>query len=157
MRRTTDPIAPVRKQRDIPLGPERAFELFTARMGEWWPLLTHSIAEHDAVGVRFEGRIGGRVVELTSDGTEHVWAEVRTWDPPHRVVLSWHPAVEPEAASTVEVRFVATGAGCRLELEHHDLEEHGEVGRNMREQYDPGWDEVLDRLDASISAAVETG
>ena len=157
MRRTTEPIEPVRKRRDVPLTPDRAFELFTDRMGEWWPLPTHSIAERDATGIRFEGRVGGRVVELTADGTEHVWAEVRTWDPPHRLVLSWHPAVDPEAASTVEVRFVATDAGCRLELDHVDLEEHGEVGRAMREQYEPGWEQVLDRLDAAVAVAAGAG
>ena len=153
MRRTTEPIEPVRKRRDVPLDPDRAFELFTARMGTWWPLVTHSIAEHDATGIRFEGRVGGRVVELAAGGVEHVWAEVTTWDPPHRLVLSWHPAVEPEAASTVEVRFVPTDDGCRLELDHRDLEEHGEVGRAMRDEYDPGWDQVLDRLDAAVAAA----
>ena len=157
MRRTTEPIEPVRKRRDVALSPERAFELFTERMGEWWPLPTHSIAEQDAVGVRFEGRVGGRVVELTASGAEFVWAEVRTWDPPHRFVLSWHPAVEPEASSTVEVRFVATPARCRVELDHHDLDEHGEVGRAMREQYDPGWDQVLDRLDESMASTAHTG
>lgn len=152
MRRTSEPIEPVRKRRDVPLVPERAFELFTERMSTWWPLVTHSIAEHDATGIRFEGRVGGRVVELAADGTEYVWAEVTTWDPPHRLVLSWHPAIEPEAASTVEVRFVPTDTGCRLELDHRDLEEHGEVGRAMRDEYDPGWDQVLDRLDVALGA-----
>lgn len=157
MRRVSEPIEAVRKQRDVPLAPERAFELFTDRMREWWPLLTHSIAEGDATGIRFEGCVGGRVVELTADGTEHVWAEIRTWDPPHRLVLSWHPSIEAEAASTVEIRFVAIDTGCRLELVHVDLEEHGEVGRAMREQYDPGWDQVLDRLEAATDAMADVG
>ncbi|MEO1062486.1 MAG: SRPBCC domain-containing protein [Actinomycetota bacterium] len=152
MRRAPDPIAAVRKERAVPLPPERAFELFTTRMGSWWPMLTHSLAGDGATGVRFEGHVGGRVVELTADGVEHVWAVVTTWDPPERLVLSWHPAEEPEAASRVEVRFVATDTGCQLELEHTDFEEHGEIGRQLRDRYDPGWDEVLVALDrATVS------
>ena len=150
MRRTPDPIEPVRKERVLPLSPERAFELFTARMDTWWPLVTHSIAADDATGIRFEGHVGGRVVELTADGTEHVWAVVTTWDPPERLVLSWHPAVDPDAASIVEVRFVPDDAGARLLLEHRDLEEHGEVGHRMRSEYDPGWDQVLGALDFEV-------
>lgn len=146
MRRTTQPIEPVRKQRQVPIPPERAFELFTAGMGRWWPLSTHSIAAADATGVRFEGRVGGQIVELTADGTEHLWAVVTTWDPPHRLVLSWHPTIEPEAASTVEVRFLPVEGGTRVELEHRDFEELGEVGPVARENYDPGWEPVLDRL-----------
>ena len=61
MRLSPNPIEPVRKTRVVPLDPDEAFDLFTTRMGTWWPLLTHSIAETQATGVRFEQRIGGRV------------------------------------------------------------------------------------------------
>jgi hypothetical protein len=39
---------------------EAAFDLFTARVGEWWPTATHSIHEHDVKEVRLEGRVGGQ-------------------------------------------------------------------------------------------------
>jgi hypothetical protein len=97
---------------------EQAFELFTARMGEWWPLATHSISASAATGVRFEGRIGGRVVELAEDGSEFVWAAVIAWDPPHRFALAWHPTPEPVAASVLDVAFEPAPAGTRLVLEH---------------------------------------
>ena len=40
-------------------------------------------AEHVVV----EPRIGGRVFEMMSDGTEGTWATILAWDPPHR--SSW--------------------------------------------------------------------
>ena len=147
MRRSESPIEPVRKSCEVALAPEAAFELFTTRMGEWWPLGSHSIAQVDATGVRFEGRVGGRVVELTRDGAEQSWADVIAWDPPHRFVLAWHPNLEPTAASTLEVRFVAAGDGTRLDLEHRGWEEFGaDEGRQLRDGYDPGWDHVLGEL-----------
>jgi uncharacterized protein YndB with AHSA1/START domain len=144
MRRSGTPIEPVRKERHVPLAVADAFELFTLGMGSWWPLPTHSVAGEAALDVRFEGRVGGRVTEITRDGAEHPWAEVLTWDPPHRVVLAWHPTPEPAAASTIEVRFTPLHDGTRLWLEHRDWEEFGaSAGADLRAGYDPGWDVVL--------------
>jgi hypothetical protein len=39
----TSSVEAVRKSVTVPATPGRAFELFTARFGEWWPLATHSV------------------------------------------------------------------------------------------------------------------
>jgi len=150
MRLSPTPIEPIVKNRTVPLSCEQAFHLFTERMGEWWPLATHSIAESDAVGVRFEPGVGGRVAELTTDGTEHCWAEVIAWDPPHRFALAWHPNLDPEAASIVDVRFHEDGGATALELIHKGWEEFGtDLGAELRDAYGPGWDVVLSPLSAA--------
>ncbi|MGI9597336.1 MAG: hypothetical protein ACR2QK_14330, partial [Acidimicrobiales bacterium] len=64
MRKSQQPIEPVIKERDVAQPVEKAFELFTEGMGRWWPLASHSIGQDSAADVRFEGRIGGRVVEI---------------------------------------------------------------------------------------------
>lgn len=143
------PIEPVRKERQLSLPPHEAFRLFTAEMGTWWPLATHSIGGDQAVGVRFEEREGGRVVELTNSGVEYAWADVLAWDPPRRLVLSWHPTVEIVAASTIEVAFEAVGGDTLMRLEHRDWEAFGEgLGAELRAGYDPGWDVVLAPFEA---------
>ena len=38
-------IEPIQRSVTVPLEPEVAFELFTARMDTWWPVQTHSRAE----------------------------------------------------------------------------------------------------------------
>jgi hypothetical protein len=149
MRRSETPIEPVRKERRLHLPPDEAFELFTHGMATWWPLETHSIAGDDAVGIRFEGHVGGRVVEIDGSGTEYEWADVITWDPPARVVLAWHPTVDLVAASTIDARFEADGDDTRLLLEHRDWEEFGEqLGQELRASYEPGWDLVLAPFEA---------
>src|SRR5262249_8708128 len=45
----------VRKSVTVEAAPEWAFEVFTERMADWWPLDTHHIAEKPAVDARFEG------------------------------------------------------------------------------------------------------
>jgi uncharacterized protein YndB with AHSA1/START domain len=144
MRVTRQAIEPVRKVRRVPVPPERAFALFTSEMERWWPLATHSIAGDEATGIRFEGHVGGRVLELTAAGEEHAWGEVLAWDPPYRVVISWHPRIDPVAGSVLEVEFVAVDGGTELRLEHRGWEEFGDTeGTELRDQYDPGWDAVL--------------
>ncbi len=155
MRRSERPIEPVRKTRTVPIEPQRAFDLFTARIGTWWPLASHSIAEADAVDVRFEPRVGGRVIEVTKNGGEHPWADVIAWDPPHRFVVAWHPSVEPDAATILEVRFIPTeDGGTQVELEHREWEELGpSQGDAVRGGYESGWDSVLSVFEAAALAS----
>ena len=57
------PIAPVRKARVVALPVSEAFELFTARMGDWWPMLSHSISGSTDAIIRIrrsDRRHGGR-------------------------------------------------------------------------------------------------
>jgi uncharacterized protein YndB with AHSA1/START domain len=151
-------IEPIVKTRRVPLPPEQAFELFTERIGEWWPTVTHSIAGDDVVGVRFDGRVGGRVVEVTRDGTQYSWADVLAWDPPHRFVLSWHPNPAPVAASRLEVRFVGVDGGTEIMLRHDGWEEFGERAADLRTNYDRGWEVVLRPLEsAARRTASRTG
>ena len=72
---------------------EHAFRVFTERLGEWWPVKTHSVAQENAETVVLERREGGRFYERTRDGNEHLWGTVtdasgkataaaRPWDGP---------------------------------------------------------------------------
>lgn len=142
-------IAPVVKTRVVPLEPEQAFELFTARAGEWWPVATHSIAKGGVVGLRFESFVGGRFVELTADGEEHLWGEVLTWDPPYAFSMTWYPSLRPIASSILEVRFAATEGGTEVVLVHDGWEAFGDEGAARRSAYDSGWDLVLAPYEAA--------
>jgi uncharacterized protein YndB with AHSA1/START domain len=90
-----------------------------------------------------EPRPGGRfALEVTGHAVRGAYLEL---DPPHRLVLSWGYAGSselPPGASTVEVRFVATGDGTRVELEHRDLPESERAGHAV------GWRHYLARLAA---------
>jgi hypothetical protein len=65
---------------------------------------------------------------------------VLAYDPPQRVLisrdinLSWEIETDPERTSEVEVRFTATGPERTLvELEHRNLDRHGEGWERMRD------------------------
>ena len=127
--------------------PERAFELFTERMGTWWPVESYSRAEsefeHEGVEVtelEFQARMGGSVLEHLSDGRILPWAEVIAWRPPHRVLMAWRPHSSPEPPTEVEVTFTARGGGTLVELEHRGWERLSEDFRaSLYDIYARGW------------------
>lgn len=138
-------IAPVIRTIEVGISPERAFELFTERIGEWWPLQTHGIFGEDAKDVVCEGHVGGRVYEVSKHGEEELWAEVLEYEPPRKLTLSWRPNPERPAPTHIEVTFSAEGSGTKVELIHTGWERLGDhsVATEARDFYDSGWPLVL--------------
>jgi uncharacterized protein YndB with AHSA1/START domain len=136
-------IAPLVKEISVPLSPERAFALFTQGISAWWPLASHSVGGESAVGCHFEPRVGGRLLETTRDGSEHVWGTLLAWEPPQRLAVTWHPGREARTAQEVSVTFIPEGRGTRVRLVHTGWELLGEAARAERDSYNPGWDYVL--------------
>jgi uncharacterized protein YndB with AHSA1/START domain len=133
---------------------ERAFSVFTAEMGSWWPP-DHHIMEAQLAEMVFEPREGGYVYDRGVDGSECRWARVLVYEPPNRLVISWdinlqwQLETDPEKTSEVEVRFVAEASDrTRVELEHRNLERHGEGWEQMRAAVGSpdGWDIGLKRF-----------
>ena len=137
-------LDPVVKTRRVPLPPDQAFTLFSADMGSWWPLVSHSVSGSADARVSFGVRAGGTVDEHAPDGTTHVWAEVLAAEPADRVVLTWHPGAEANPASQVSVRFEPDGDGCEVRLHQSGWERYGASGAELRREYHRGWDVVLD-------------
>jgi uncharacterized protein YndB with AHSA1/START domain len=146
-------IAPVRKMLTVPLAPAKAFQLFTADVATWWPLASHSVAEGKADTVIMEPRAGGRFYERTSEGKEALWGEVRVWDPPRRLVYSWHPGRSADTAQEVELRFSPAGSGALVELEHRGWEVLGDKADSTRDNYDKGWNGVFNECYGKAAGA----
>jgi uncharacterized protein YndB with AHSA1/START domain len=121
---------------------ERAFSVFTNDFGKFKPP-DHNLLEVPVAETVFEAHVGGSVYDKGVDGSECHFARVLVYEPPNRVVISWDISpqwtVEPdhEKTSEVEVRFIAEAPDrTRVELEHRNLERHGD-----------GWDSVRDGVD----------
>ncbi len=130
---------------------ERAFTVFTEDIGSWWSP-DHHILEAELAEMVFEPRQGGHVYDRGVDGSECRWARVLAYEPPTRVVISWdidtqwQLETDPEKTSDVEVRFISeTPDRTRVELEHRNLERHGEGWEAMRDAVGSpdGWSKSL--------------
>jgi uncharacterized protein YndB with AHSA1/START domain len=146
-------IESVKKSVTVNASPERAFEVFTARFGDWWPLASHHTAEDAAATAIIEPHVGGRWFECGVSGTETMWGYVTSWEPPTRLVLAWHLSADfhfdPDNASEVEVRFVAEPDGrTRVELEHRNLDVYGDRAAELRTAIssDGGWGAILEEF-----------
>jgi uncharacterized protein YndB with AHSA1/START domain len=148
---STEPATEIAVHRTItvPLGQGRAFELFTARMGEFWPR-EHSIGQSAIADVVVEPRAGGRWFERGVDGSECDWGRVDEFDPPGRVVLVWQIsadwAFDPSLVTEVEVTFIEhTPGSTTLDLRHRHLERYGDRAEVMRALFasPEAWDGTL--------------
>jgi uncharacterized protein YndB with AHSA1/START domain len=138
--------------------PERAFTVFTAEMGTWWPP-EHHLLDAELSETVFEPRVGGRIYDKGVDDSECTWARVLAYEPPDRVVFSWDIGldwkVETDHARTseVELRFVPDGPQrTRVELEHRHLERHGDGWEAMRDAVGSpdGWGVGMRRFAAYV-------
>lgn len=143
---------------DAPI--DRAFTVFTEGIGTWFPaeynLLSVDIAERV-----FEPRVGGRIYDRGTDGSECHWARVLAYEPPDRVVFSWdidprwQVETDPDKTSEVEVRFTAEdGDRTRVELEHRNLDRHGDGWEQSRDSVagEGGWPGCLARFAERLAA-----
>ena len=144
----------IRKSVTVAVPLEEAFGVFTERLESWWPLETHSIGKERIETVVVDGRTGGRVYERLEDGTEAHWATVTAWEPPRRLVLSWHVNQERPVSTEVEVRFSEEGTGTRVDLEHRGWERY-EDAHEASARYETGWDLVLGRYMQAADARSE--
>jgi uncharacterized protein YndB with AHSA1/START domain len=144
----------VRMQITVAAPIERAFRVFTEEFDRIKP------REHNMLGVEiaetvFEPRVGGHVYDRGVDGSECRWARVLAFEPPHRLLISWdispHWQIETnlDRTSEVEVRFIAESPQrTRVELEHRNLDRHGEGWQGEREAVssEGGWPLYLQRF-----------
>jgi len=114
---TKTEVAPIEKTVLVARPVEEAFRIYTEELKSWWPLDSHARDTERRDTAVLEPRVGGRLYERTRDGEELDWGEVQVWDPPHRLVHTWHLG-RPETATEVEVRFAPEGDGTRVELVH---------------------------------------
>jgi uncharacterized protein YndB with AHSA1/START domain len=145
-------IPPVVKSITFPGPPEQAFARFTAGIGAWWPLATHSIGRKPGITVAFEPLApGGRLTERWPTGESHIWGTITALDAPARIVFTWHVGRpewqidRPEAeVQLVEVTFTSSAAGqTSIQLTHTGWESLGDTAAAARDGYNEGWNHVL--------------
>jgi uncharacterized protein YndB with AHSA1/START domain len=150
----------VRRTVTVEVSQQRAFEVFTAGFGSWWPK-AYSLGASDMADFVLEPKVGGRWYEVGVDGTECDTGRVLAYEPPERVVFSWQLNEQwqydpdPSHASEVEVRFIAEGPSrTRIDLEHRGFERHGAGADGVRAGIDAptGWTYVLDLFAQHVAA-----
>lgn len=143
----------IQKTITVDAAQEVAFEVFTERIGSWWPLESRSIGSAKPETAVMEPHAGGRWYERGIDGSECEWGRVIAFEPPSHLVLNWQISAQwsydPTINTELEVRFVPEGASqTRVELEHRGLvEAYGDQAAQIHAIFDSseGWAAILDQ------------
>jgi len=98
--------------------PARAFEAFTAEIGQWWTANSLFAFTPRAPGVlSFEN--GERLIETRDGGKVFEIGRVSVWEPGVRLVVGWRQATfTPDMATEVEVTFEPVGEETRITVTH---------------------------------------
>lgn len=140
---------------------ERAFRVFTEEFGSFKPR-EHNLLAAPIAETVFEPRVGGHLYDRGVDGSECRWARVLAYEPPDRVVISWDISpqwrleTDPARTSEVEVRFIPEAPDrTRVELEHRNLERHGDGWESARDGVagEGGWPLYLRRYAEQLAKA----
>jgi uncharacterized protein YndB with AHSA1/START domain len=146
--------ASVRTQVVVEAPIERAFRVFVDDFDKVKPR-EHNMLGVDIAETVFEPHVGGHIYDRGVDGSECRWARVLAYEPPDRVVISWDISpqwqieTDLEKTSEVEVRFISeTAERTRVELEHRNLDRHGEGWESERDVVggEGGWPLYLHRF-----------
>ena len=154
-------VEPVELADTVAARPDRAFDLFQARFGDWWPG-EYTFNGQGGLGPDFIG-IGGGEGEMCSEIGPHGfridWGRTLTFHPGKHLVFLWQiapdstPQPNPDLASIVEVRFAPAGEMTAVTLIHRAFERHGEGAEDYRAEMagDHGWPLLLERYRAFVA------
>lgn len=122
---------------------ERVFNAFIdpEKIALWWgpdagPVIQATV----------DARQGGlfHVRFRMEDGTEHASSGViESFDPPHRLEMTWRWEGDEDQVSRVEVTLKATDDGTELTFTHAQLSDDA-----SRDSHEEGWNGALDKLEA---------
>ena len=131
---------------------ERAFVLFTAQIGAWWPPERRHTGDPNSQIYLLES---GRFFERSESGVEVELGAVVRWEAPTQLVLDWYPGTSREQPTRVEVRFASVADGTRLTIEHSATAESEALFPSRAAKYQASWALVLEALERA--AALDNG
>jgi len=151
--------ATIRKEIVVEANQRSAFEVFTAELREWWPLVSHHIGAMTPEAAIIEPFVNGRWFERAVDGSECDWGRVIVWNPPHHLVLTWcinsRWQFDATLTTEVDVRFTPEGDGrTRITLEHRHLDRYGTDADKIRGIFDSegGWTGILQKYASRLAS-----
>ena len=137
---------PITKSVTVPLSRQRAFDLFTREISDWWPLDTHSLSASDkehAISVNIPNVVGEQVIETRHDGTTAPWGRVTEWREGEEFAMRWHVGRPESQGTEVRVSFAEVADGTRVTVVHSNWQALGDEAETRRANYDTGWGIVL--------------
>lgn len=134
----------------LPLVPAAAFDLFTLKIGAWWPAdRRHTQDPTSEIFLLADGRF----YERARDGREVELGSVRSWDRPNRILLDFFIASGPERPTEVEIAFAAKDGGTQVTVTHRPKPVSEAIWLQRAPRYEQSWSVVLTALARAAACA----
>lgn len=149
--------------REMDAAPHFVFDVFTSRLGDWWPL-GYTFSGPACADAALEPRVAGEWYERTLQGERISWGKVKAIEPGRRLVLEFgvgadRKPIGSDESSTVEIELQALeqGGTC-VRVEHRDFERQGEAGAMQRAGMasEQGWPLLLAELERGVRIAARS-
>ncbi len=146
-------LAPLIKTIEVPCSQEKAFTVFLNEMDSWWPknkFTISAMAGNPATEVRVDSKLGGEIIEVSPDGTEHFWGKITSYDPFNSFSMDFHITTphEPRGdGSLVAVSFTVINENLtQVALTQTNWEAFGDKARaeGIRGGYEFGWTMIFE-------------
>jgi len=130
---------------------ELAFEKFVESFGNWWPK-EYSWSGDLLEDIQLGNDEGEFCTEVGPHGFIIDWGRVLQMKKGKLLEFTWQispdrvPIPDPDKSSKVTVSFSNIESGkCRIELEHHEFENHGEKAKDYEQSLNSeyGWPYIL--------------
>ena len=103
---------------EVPAAPAEAFAIFTREVDLWWDRSRVYRMAPDSF-LRFEPEVGGRFVEVRTDGRTRTIGRIEAWEPGVRLGFEWRGVnFAPDQVTHVEVLFEGVPEGTRVTVHH---------------------------------------
>jgi len=140
-------VHPSRLTVEIPRSKSLAFSRFTTEIASWWPMGSRPPGRSRTGTIVFDSVEGGRIFHREKNGEVTRWGTVKAWEPPDRVVFSFHPGRPESEAQTVEVTFEALGEDrTRVTLVDSGWATSSPETPVESDRLETGWEPVLGRF-----------
>ena len=148
---------PLRIAFDVACSSHHAFDVWTTCINTWWPP-DHTVSGDHLGAVVLEAELGGRIYERSTEGIEHEWGVVTTWDPPTALGYKWHIGRSVDDATDVLIGFVAKDSlTTRVEIEHSGWERLGTTAELWRDRNRTGWETLVPHFVAAMGKETSDG
>ena len=141
-------IEPINKSIVVQRCQDTAFTVFIEEMDTWLSLgkfTVSAISVAAAQTIRVEARAGGTSVEVGTQGQEHLWGMIRSYEPFSCIAMDFHIPQPNEVVvdrSLVELRFTNLEEEKTLvDLKQSNWEAFGEYAKALWR----GWVEIFER------------
>lgn len=140
----------VKKQINLEIPSDKAFQIFVNELNEWWPR-EYTWSKDKLIEIKIEGSVGGLCTEIGPYRFRCDWGRVTEFVKNRKISLKWQigknrePVPDPMHASDLMLEFNGDADRSTLILEHRNFENHGEGSEEYKLMMnsEKGWEYLL--------------